>query len=513
MPAALSVWQPEQRSAKSSAPLVVRVALGELDPLARRRRATAPRAASEQVAISSGTARRASSACDSIRDRCPGSRPSRRARRSRSPRRRPAARAAATTAPVRERDGARRPSRSTTTSIAPAADPRAKPAAADASRVVNRGRARRTRSVIARREPQRAARSRRCMPGRAPARLGERSQPASYRMFCVLANHEELGMYGTLTVAMRTVEPAALPRRDGPLRHRRHGRDGDAPTTARSGMTANAVCSLSLDPLLLLVCFDNGARTLPGRARAPSASASTCCRRPGGARAAVRLQGARAREVRRRARTPCTTASRCIDGTLAWVGCTLEQLDPGRRPHDRHRRRRRRRGRRRAASRCLVPRRVPVTRPPHRARRDRASPSTALAGADRRRAPGSRARDPTALLAAAARRPGARSCSRPSIGAVLLARPASDLPAPAPRLRPDPARRRASSPSSCGSLADADAARPARPRAAARDVAKLPEAEQRAFVTAILRREIGRDGRLSAASSRVLAAARSRAWL
>ena len=29
------------------------------------------------------------------------------------------------------------------------------------------------------------------------------------------------------------------------------------------GMTANAVCSLSLDPLLLLVCFDNAARTLP----------------------------------------------------------------------------------------------------------------------------------------------------------------------------------------------------------------------------------------------------------
>src|ERR671911_1516989 len=28
------------------------------------------------------------------------------------------------------------------------------------------------------------------------------------------------------------------------------------------GMTANAVCSLSLDPLLLLVCFANGARTL-----------------------------------------------------------------------------------------------------------------------------------------------------------------------------------------------------------------------------------------------------------
>jgi flavin reductase (DIM6/NTAB) family NADH-FMN oxidoreductase RutF len=29
------------------------------------------------------------------------------------------------------------------------------------------------------------------------------------------------------------------------------------------GMTANALCSLSLDPLLVLVCFENRARTLP----------------------------------------------------------------------------------------------------------------------------------------------------------------------------------------------------------------------------------------------------------
>ena len=29
------------------------------------------------------------------------------------------------------------------------------------------------------------------------------------------------------------------------------------------GLTANALCSLSLDPLLVLVCFDNSARTFP----------------------------------------------------------------------------------------------------------------------------------------------------------------------------------------------------------------------------------------------------------
>jgi flavin reductase (DIM6/NTAB) family NADH-FMN oxidoreductase RutF len=36
-----------------------------------------------------------------------------------------------------------------------------------------------------------------------------------------------------------------------------HGAEGPA------GMTANALCSLSLDPLLLLVCFARSARTLP----------------------------------------------------------------------------------------------------------------------------------------------------------------------------------------------------------------------------------------------------------
>src|ERR1700722_15516557 len=46
-----------------------------------------------------------------------------------------------------------------------------------------------------------------------------------------------------------------------------HFATGVAIVTAQSaegpvGMTANALCSLSLDPLLLLVCIDNAARTL-----------------------------------------------------------------------------------------------------------------------------------------------------------------------------------------------------------------------------------------------------------
>jgi len=36
-----------------------------------------------------------------------------------------------------------------------------------------------------------------------------------------------------------------------------------AGSAGTGGMTANALCSLSLDPLLALVCFENRARTLP----------------------------------------------------------------------------------------------------------------------------------------------------------------------------------------------------------------------------------------------------------
>jgi flavin reductase (DIM6/NTAB) family NADH-FMN oxidoreductase RutF len=36
-----------------------------------------------------------------------------------------------------------------------------------------------------------------------------------------------------------------------------------ATPSGAGGMTANAVCSLSLDPLMVLVCFENAARTLP----------------------------------------------------------------------------------------------------------------------------------------------------------------------------------------------------------------------------------------------------------
>ena len=91
------------------------------------------------------------------------------------------------------------------------------------------------------------------------------------------------------------------------------------------GMTANAVASLSLDPVLVLVCFDNGARTLPEVERAK--------------RFGVNVLAAGPQELARRfaskvdakfADVPHSVHDGIpvIDGTLAWVGCDLERLVP-----------------------------------------------------------------------------------------------------------------------------------------------------------------------------------------
>jgi flavin reductase (DIM6/NTAB) family NADH-FMN oxidoreductase RutF len=94
------------------------------------------------------------------------------------------------------------------------------------------------------------------------------------------------------------------------------------------GMTANAVASLSLDPLLLLVCFANGARTLPVvRAR----------RRFG-----VNVLGSHQQDLARLFASKAPEQEKfadvshsvndgvpVIDGALAWVACTLERLIGG----------------------------------------------------------------------------------------------------------------------------------------------------------------------------------------
>lgn len=94
------------------------------------------------------------------------------------------------------------------------------------------------------------------------------------------------------------------------------------------GMTANAVCSLSLDPLLLLVCFDNDARTLPvvrvtGRFGVNVLRADQ--------EDLARLFASKRPESEKFAGVAHTVHDGIpvIEGALAWVGCRLERLIPG----------------------------------------------------------------------------------------------------------------------------------------------------------------------------------------
>jgi flavin reductase (DIM6/NTAB) family NADH-FMN oxidoreductase RutF len=93
------------------------------------------------------------------------------------------------------------------------------------------------------------------------------------------------------------------------------------------GMTANAVCSLSLDPLLLLVCFANGARTLRVVREQRRFGVNVLA---AGQEELARLFASKAPERTKFAGVQHTVHDGIpiIEGTLAWVGCTLEQLVP-----------------------------------------------------------------------------------------------------------------------------------------------------------------------------------------
>ena len=100
------------------------------------------------------------------------------------------------------------------------------------------------------------------------------------------------------------------------------GDDGPA------GLTTNAITSLSLDPLLLLVCFDNGSRTLPIVQRAGRFAVNVL---HAGQEDLARIFASKReqpREVRAPRRTPSRTASR--SSTTRWRGspATWRTLHP-----------------------------------------------------------------------------------------------------------------------------------------------------------------------------------------
>jgi flavin reductase (DIM6/NTAB) family NADH-FMN oxidoreductase RutF len=91
------------------------------------------------------------------------------------------------------------------------------------------------------------------------------------------------------------------------------------------GMTANAVCSLSLEPLLLLVAFDNEARTLPAVRRTGRFGVNVLA---AGQEDLARLFASKGVEGEKFAGVAHTVHDGIpvIEGALAWIGCRLERL-------------------------------------------------------------------------------------------------------------------------------------------------------------------------------------------
>jgi flavin reductase (DIM6/NTAB) family NADH-FMN oxidoreductase RutF len=101
-----------------------------------------------------------------------------------------------------------------------------------------------------------------------------------------------------------------------------HGDDG--PT----GLTTNAIASLSLDPLLVLVCFDNASRTLPA-VRSAKRFAINVLRAGQEDLAAVFASKRVAREKFESVTHTVAHGVPVLDDALAWVACELVELLPG----------------------------------------------------------------------------------------------------------------------------------------------------------------------------------------
>jgi flavin reductase (DIM6/NTAB) family NADH-FMN oxidoreductase RutF len=100
-----------------------------------------------------------------------------------------------------------------------------------------------------------------------------------------------------------------------------HGDDGPA------GLTTNAVTSLSLDPLLLLVCFDNASRTLPIVRQAGRFAVNVL---RAGQEDLARVFASKAIAVEKFEAATHTVAHGVpvLDDALAWIACDLQDLHP-----------------------------------------------------------------------------------------------------------------------------------------------------------------------------------------
>ena len=95
-----------------------------------------------------------------------------------------------------------------------------------------------------------------------------------------------------------------------------------------AGLTTNAVTSLSLDPVLLLVCFDNGSRTLP--AVRASARFGVNVLRAGQEELARVFASKRVADEKFAAAThELVDGVPVLEGVVAWFVCEVRDLLPG----------------------------------------------------------------------------------------------------------------------------------------------------------------------------------------
>ncbi len=94
------------------------------------------------------------------------------------------------------------------------------------------------------------------------------------------------------------------------------------------GMTTNAVCSLSLDPLLVLVCFDNTARTLSAVRDTRRFGINVL--RAGHEGLAAQFASKRSHEEKFELVAHTTQHGvPILDEALAWLACEVRELLPG----------------------------------------------------------------------------------------------------------------------------------------------------------------------------------------
>jgi 3-hydroxy-9,10-secoandrosta-1,3,5(10)-triene-9,17-dione monooxygenase reductase component len=95
-----------------------------------------------------------------------------------------------------------------------------------------------------------------------------------------------------------------------------------------AGLTTNALTSLSLDPLLLLVCFDNASRTLPVLRESGRFAVNVLAAEQSDL-AAVFASKRVAEEKFEMVTHEVAHGVPVLDGALAWLACDLRELLPG----------------------------------------------------------------------------------------------------------------------------------------------------------------------------------------